>query len=556
MPAGRHRARAHRRRPTGPATRGPAPSYRLVPVAAAAVAWALAAAVATEAHAVPRAPSRLGGVRAQGPATPAVTALHHNPAMLGAVRGTAFQVAVTGVLEQQRIERLAIDGATGSPTAAGGGRTSLLQPGFGYFIGGSVHFDPITIGAGFYDLGSSMQPTGATTLRYHLAPDPDRGCLRVGLGRCAPNCGQVTLRQDATFAIAYDGGVFQLGFGLHFPRVRERFAFDNDTTLATNPDERGSCTDKEDPACAERIGFKGWTQWIPRNGAPPGFDAALSFGFGLQLANGTVRLGGRYRTFPLRRAGAVALGGVSIVCRPDDGASGSATGVASCSAVQPIRATLTERLAQEAALGGSFALGRHRDWQLDLGLYWLDLCQGGVRRDHCADDGEQTLRLVGLDRRAFVLPEFTRYRGLQDVYGADAYVSYRAHAQATVLFAGHASTAAVRRDAITAAMFGGPRVGLSAGADVRLRTRGRVRTTVVLTPGYGLDVTLPRRVSASRAAYSPAAAADFAAAGEDINAAGASTVLRGLARPTNTGNYFGLVHTLSFTVAWGDAESD
>ncbi|MBX7081350.1 MAG: hypothetical protein K1X88_19270 [Nannocystaceae bacterium] len=552
---------AHAGAPAGAATpRGrvrPRAAARARPAIAAAL-WLAAAAAAGlhpgRAEAVPRPASRLGGIRAQGPATPSITALHHNPAMLGAIRGTAFSVALTGTLEQQRIIRASIDPDTGAPGSTLAGRSGLLQPGYGWFLGGSLHFDPVTIAAGYYDVGSNVQLASAPALRYHLAPDPDRACLRIGLSHCPPNGGQVTTRQDATLAIAYDGGLFQLGAAVHLPRLRERFAFDNDTTLATNPDEAGSCTDKEDPACAERIGFKGWTQWIPRKGAPPGFDAALSFGVALQLAGDTVRLGGRYRTFPLRRLGAMALGGVSLVCRPNPDAQ--STGVPACSTAEPIRATLTERLPQEVALGGSFALGPARDWQLDVGVYWLDLCQGGVRRDRCADDGEQTLRLVGLDRRAFVLPELTRHRGLQDVYGGDIYVTYRAHAQAKVLLATHANTAPVRRDATTAAMFDGARLGLSAGAEFRVRTRGRARTTLVLSPGYGLDLTVPRRVAAARAAYSPTAAADFAAAGQDINAAGADAVLQGLARPTNAGRYLGLLHTLSFAFSWGDGTGE
>jgi len=505
-----------------------------------------------DAAALPGQALRLGGVRGQGPASTAVTALHHNPAMLARLRRAAFHAAVTAALEQDIVRRNAIAPETGEPTDSLDSRTSLVQPGFDYFIGGSLHFDPVAIGLGIYSLGTSMRIASADPLRYHLAPDPDRGCLDVGTSSCPPNGGQVSYRHDLTGAVAYDGGSFQLGVGVHFPMARERFAYDADTSLGSQGTTDTTCLDKEDPACAERLGFKGWTRWAAPDGAPPGFDAALSFGVGVQLRNETISLGARYRTFPVRRRGQIAMAGVALVCRPapdvDDG-----TGVPACTIASPISATLRQRLPQELGLGAALVLGPNRDWRLDLNLYWLDLCQGGVQRASCKDDGGQVIRLVGLDRRAFALPEFTRYRGLQDVYGADAYVSYRANARASVLFAGHASTAPVRRSAARPGGADGARLGLSAGSEIRLRTRGGSRITLLLTPGYGLDVSLPRRVSPSQAAYSPAAAADFAASGGDINAQGADAVLAGRARSTNAGRYFGLTHSFSLALSWGDA---
>jgi hypothetical protein len=505
------------------------------------------------AKAVPGQATRLGGIGPQGPATPSVTALHHNPAMLGAMRGSAFAVSIAGAIEQERVRRTAIDPTTGEPIGGLGAPNSVLHPGMGWFLGASFYFDPVAIGVGIYDVGSQTKLTSTDALRYHLAPDPDQSCLRIGLEHCPPNGGQVSYRHDLSLGIAYDGGAFQLGAGLHLPLIRERFAFDNDTALGSRGSESTVCVDKEDPGCAERIGFKGWTQWIAKNGAPPGFDAAVTVGFGLQLANEKVRLGGRYRTFPLRRGGEVALGGIALVCRPTPGTAGADVGVPVCSDASPIRATLRERVPQEVAFGGSFVLGRSRSWRLDLNLYWLDLCQGGLTRAQCKDGGQQVLRLVGLDRRAFVLPQFGRYRGLQDIYGLDAYVSWKAHARANVLFAGHGNTAPVRRSAASAGAGGGPRIGISAGAQVKITTRRRTRTTLLLTPGYGLDVFLPRTVTAARAAFSPAAAGQFADAGGDINAPGADLVLGGRARPTNAGRYFGMVHTLTLALAWGDA---
>lgn len=520
-----------------------------IAVAAILVPAVLLVAPAT-ARAAPGQATRLGGVGPQGPAALAVSALHHNPAMLAALRGTAFHASLTGSLEQQRVRRNAIDPMTGEPTADLQSPSSMLNPGVGFFAGASFYFDPVAIGVGIYEVGSQYRLSAAPNLRYHLAPDPDIGCLRVGLRSCKPNGGSVSWRHDLTIALAYDGGIFQLGAAVHFPMVRERFAYDNDTSLGAGSSDAGDCTTREDPNCAERVGFKGWTQWIPRDGAPPGFDAALTFGAAVQLAQGVVRLGARYRTFPLRRAGEVALGGVGLVCRPDPSPGIDPQGVPSCSEASPIRATLRQRLPQEVALGGAFLLGRGRFWQLDINAYWLDLCAGGPWLDQCKDEGAQTLRLVGLDRRAFVLPELQRFRGLQDVFGLDVYASWRERPRAAFLFGGHLSSPPTRPGAASSAMPDGIRLGASFGARIRLRERSRI--PLYLEPGYGLDFSLPRVVKPGQSAFSPSAAADFSASGGDINAEGADLVLEGQARSTNAGRYFGVLHTFTFAVLWGE----
>src|SRR5690606_1157363 len=108
---------------------------------------------------------------------------------------------------------------------------------------------------------------------------------------------------------------------------------------------------------------------------------------------------------------------------------------------------------------------------------------------------------VGLDRNAFVLPEFTRYRGLQDIFGIDVYTAYRVRSNAAITFAGHLASPSVRRDATTAAESEGWRLGASVGARFRLK-----QTNFLLVPGYGLDVFLPRNVTPQRALFDPRSA--------------------------------------------------
>jgi hypothetical protein len=492
---------------------------------------------------------RLGGVEAQGPATRAVTALHHNPAMLGALRGSAFSFSGKAGLEQMRQRRYLIDGETGSPTDSLGTPTSLLNPSLGYFLGASFYFDPIAFGVGLYDLSSQWRLVSSDPLRFHLAPDPDAGCLDPTLAKCPPNGGALRLRQDLTLALAFNRSNVQFGAAVHFPRMRERFAFDNDTELTPAPADviTARCDNKEDPTCAERVGFKGWTRWIPQGDSPPGFDAALTFGFAFQLRRETISLGARYRTFPLRRTGEVVLDGVALVCRPE-GASEGMDVVPPCETARPVRATMRTRLPQEVAFGGSFLIGRARLWRLDTNFYWMDLCPGGGLPSKCRGRDAPRLRLVGLEQQSFVLPEFETYRAAQDLFGIDAHATYRIRSNLAILFGSNFNSPSVARGAQNAGFGDGWRVGLSAGARFRLG-----QSNVLLTPGYGIDMMLPRHVAPGDARFDPAAANDFAGAGGDINAEGAAAVLQGRARPTNAGRYFGLVHTLALTLSWGES---
>lgn len=523
-------------------------------VAQLAVAFALFGMWPSVSRGAPGQAIRLGGSEAQGPATRAVTALHHNPAMLAAMRSSSAHVAFSVGADQLWVRRNLIDASSGAPLDDLADRTSVLNPALGYFVGASLYTDPFAVGIGVYDLGSRYRLQSSDTLRYHLAPDPDVSdagglCLDARRSKCPPDGGNLDYQQDFTVAVAWNGGALQLGAGVHMPMVRTRFAFDNDTSLQP-ADDTGElpCNAREDPACAERVGFKGFTNWIPREGGESAFDLALSFGVAYTLANDRVTLGARYRTFPVRRRGHVTLNGVGLVCRPDATGDEDVPGVVdACGTADAVDATLTQRLPQEVALGGSFVLGRAKLWRLDTNLYWLDLCVGGARPASCEDDGSQTLTLIGLDADAYVLPEFPRYRGLQDLFGIDAYATYRARSNVSLTVAGHMSSPAVRPAALTAAHSDGWRVGATFGATFRVR-----QSDFLLVPGYGLDTYLPTRVATGEALFDPTAATALEESGLDINAPGAAAVLEGRARPTNAGRYFGMVHTVSLTFRWAE----
>ncbi len=471
--------------------------------------------------------------------------------MLAALGGTAVQLSGSVGVDQLRVRRYAIDPSTGAPTSSLDAPVSVANPAASYFVGASVFFDPIALGVGVYDLGSRYRTTSADPLRFQLAPDPER-CLAIGVSNCPPDGGAARARQDISLALAFARGGLNFGVAVHFPRLRERFAFDNDTELTPAPEEitTARCDDKEDPRCAERIGFKGYNRWIPRGGGVAGLDVALTFGVAISLRNDTLTLGARYRTFPLRRSGELALDGVALVCRPSvDPADGLGQDVVPpCQLAEPISASLRERLPQEVAVGASFVLGRSRLWRLDTNLYWMDLCPGGVLPGSCGGRDAQTLRLVGLDRNSFVRPEFDRFRGAQDLFGVEAHGTYRVRSNIAVLMQSHLASPSVRRGAQTAAVGEGWRLGLGGGARIRVGTNN-----ILLSPGYALDLLLPRDVRPRTALLDPTAATDFADSGGDINAQGASDSLAGRARPTNAGRYFGQLHSLTLTLSWGES---
>lgn len=493
---------------------------------------------------------RLGGAEPQGPATRALTALHHNPAMLAGMRGLRFQIGGSGGLDQRWIEREAV-GADGAPTGELGPRLSLLNPTGGYFVAGSLYFEPFAIGIGAYDLGNEFHLASADSLRWHLAPEPDRAplaCRKDDTPACKLNGGAATARTDLTIALAWNIlGNLRLGVGVHFPRLRQRFAYDNSTVLSEHRDDGPRCNRVENPLCAERIGFSGFTRWLPdRDDRPAGFDVALTFGLAVDIGD-RVTLGLRYRTRPLVRGGDMVLAGNAVVCRPEPG--GIPSDVQPCAVATPIDATVTERLSREAALGLSVTLGRSRLWRIDGNAYWIDLCNdllgrgAGVRT--CADPGTQQLSLVGLDRNSVLLPESARWRGRQDVFGLDTYVTYRARSNLAVTLGSHFATPMIRRAARAPGNSDGWRVGLTVGLPLRVR-----QSNLQIVPGYGFDLYVPERTRAG--AFDPVAAAAFADAGGDLNSPEAALVLDGRGRPSNAGRYSGAVHTLMLTLRWSE----
>jgi hypothetical protein len=473
--------------------------------------------------------------------------------MLAGLPGTRVQAGMLGGLDQRWIRRYPT-GPDGVPSGELGDRTSVLNPTTGYFVAGSLYFEPFAIGFGAYDVGGQYDLQSTDGLRFHLAPDVDRPaalCGRNDSDACPQNGGAASQRTDFTFAVAWNIlGSLRIGVGVHLPRLRSRFAYDNSTTLSSRGTEadEGRCSDIESAACAERVGFRGVTSWLPaRDGRPSGFDLALTFGLAVDVSD-RITLGLRYRTRPLVNSGDYVLAGKALVCRPDEGEFG-VDDVQPCSVATPVEATLREGGAREIAAGATFVIGRSKLWRIDSNLYWLDTCHDsreGVGILNCGDPGGQRLSLVG-QVASGVPTESIRYRGSADVFGADVFTTYRARSTLAFMIGGHTSSPGTRRSAMSASTHDAWRFGFTFGTTLRIR-----QSNFQIVPGYGFDLYVPTTVRPGSAAFDPAAAAAYSESGADLNSAEAAAVLAGRGRPTNAGRYTGTVHTFMLGLRWSE----
>jgi opacity protein-like surface antigen len=547
-------------------------------------AWLAAACAPNIAAAAPGVANRLGGANAQGPATSSVTAIYHNPAMLGSVPGFSFETTLRTGVDHLSVRRFDIEPADGSPTSGLRKPIHLANPAFDYFVGASFMLDPVAIGAAVHTFGSRFRiNSDDDQLAYHLASESDFGCT-LDRSRICPNQrkgGMLEMRTDFDLALAWNALDFmRLGATAHFPRQRTYLARDVDSVLTG----AGGCDPMsavESPECAERLSFRGSTRlrWFGLNRRPSTrLDFALTVGVAFDVGE-RVTIGFRYRTQPLLDGGNITLNGAAAVCRPDRAGPDAQSELTSCESAEAIDATVSERLPQEVAVGVAGEFGK---WALDSNLYWIDRCPlGGV--GDCGGNDARELVLVGLDQDASTLPQTTLYRGLQDVFGAELWARYRLDdviganlpyykvlcsggsegvdpetgkqlrcvPRVDLLLGGGVNSPAVQPGAVSVTNSDGWTLLATLGASFNLPGRNG---TWSLAPAYSLDFMLPTRVGPGghTPAFDPTAALAFEASGADLNSASANAVLAGRGLPTNAGIYTSAVHTILFSVRWSE----
>jgi hypothetical protein len=565
----------------GPRRSGPA---RAEIVLFAAIASLVAA---RPAMASPGVANRLAGGSAQGPASSSVTGIYHNPAMLGALPGASFETTLRTGIDHLAVRRFGID-TSGEPTNALGGPVNLVNPVFDYFVGASFLLDPVAIGAAVHTFDSRFRVDSGPGLNYHLIPDFDLGC-GLDRDRVCPQVrqgGMLEMRTDFDLALAWNALHFMsIGATAHFPRQRSYLARDVDSVL-TGANENTLCdpasASVENPACAERLSFRGNTRlrWFGLNPKPATrLDFALTIGIAFNIRD-RATLGIRYRTQPLLGGGAITLNGDAAVCVPEQ-ADAEQSSLSTCETTKPVEATLTETIPRELAIGAAVDLG---NWKLDSNFYWIDRCPGPTdAQGGCGGRDGRSLELVGLDEDASTLPQTTLYRGMRDVFGAELWARYRLDdviganlpyykvlcsggregvdettgkalrcvPRIDLLLGGGFNSPGMRPGALTAAQSDGWTVLASLGTSFNLPGRNG---TWSLIPAYGLDFLVPTRVGPDghAPAFRPSAAIDFERSGADLNSPSAEVVLQGRGLPTNAGLYTGAVHTISFAVRWSE----
>ena len=527
-----------------------------------AVALSLLPSVAS---ATPGQAGRLSGIEAQGPATASVSALHHNPALLTALPGINVLSSMSAGAQFVHARPYEVDDA-GLPTTTLGGKTSLTQPTFGYFVGASFTLDPFAIGIGAYSLGNTYRPNSAAPFRYHLANDPNFGCRLDAADQCpSPHFGgSAETRTDWTVAIAWNAfDRFRLGLSVHFPRMRVKLGRDEDTSQISDTDTL-TCdgvpnATVNDPRCTRRLVYDGRSRlrWFGLANEGSRFDLALTVGLAVDVGKNSV-IGLRYRTQPLLYRGTVETIGRARVCRPGEAAEVAvADGTSSCGNDSDLRASWEQTLPREVAVGYSTRLGARDAFHLDTNLYWIDFCPGGVSPTSCNGDDVAQLQIKGLDPRASALSETPIYRGRADRYGFEIYSGYDLQRSKTndtkvsILWGGGFDSPATRPGALTVDRVDGWAVKASVGASLELEQR---LGSLFLAPGYGLNLQVPTTVGpgGSTPLYLPGAVAQFAASGGDINSPSAGAVLSGRARPTNAGRYVAHSHSLLFSIRWSE----
>ncbi len=460
----------------------------LTPAARAVLASAALAASAAPAHGSPRTDPTAGRAVFTGATLPNATSIGLNPAALGIGPFGELLVALTGTLDQLRIDARDLDVATGALSPGARVRASELSP--GALIGLVVRTGRYTLGAQAQSPPSERFVSGYRALRYHTSG----GWQREYIGTIA---GSIRV-----------SGKFFVGASIAHSNTLLRLRYTRDTALAEGRAPGGPDAD-EDYDVDVRSPYIG------------GSNLKVGIGLAAQVYR-DVWVGVAYHTPPGFGIQTPLEGHVDITRPPAAGGErvrgGSTVYVQYPASVDAeVRARITELL------------------DLHVGGRWEDLS-----------------RLQAYDVRAYNstfagngIPEWTlRARGLHDAFALWAGVE-RIEGGQTWRYGGRIGyeTSSVDRNALSPMAIAPSSFTLDAGGQLRI-----ARSSWAVQLSYGLQWFPPVTVAASD--YDPRFQIECVESRYDYESRGCEASREGYAIATAAGTYGRFQHALRLALRY------
>jgi long-subunit fatty acid transport protein len=487
------------------------------------VALALAL-IPAKARATPLDDPHIGGIGFSGPASDDLSALYWNPAALGLSSGTRFQASLTGQSGSRTVERAPIDPSTGQPGGSRAyapvtGRADRFPVGFGpgsFLAVAYTVANRATLGFGTYTpfVMKEKFPAaadGSEPARYHA--------VEIDLS---------TIALSPAVSVRVAGGL-RVGIATGFLLSNGRVVVDHDTgSPSGSAGQSRMCGDApcgaENPAAAARYSVVSNTGF---------FNSAFSFtlGFGLHYDRPRWAAGIGYNSSPIGDRKTVEIEAtatrINLPPRLGAGATVCPPGLDPC-----VTSLLAYRIPTTVSAG--FDLHLTPRWDLGVQGRWLDLSVHDAIRVRTVGPAGGALRSAGLPEQ---LP---LHRGLQDVFELRLRGILKLGARLQIAAGVRGETAAVPKDSMSPAVFGGAVIEPSLGVRVRLHRR------FAIAAGYAL--ALSPTVSTDHSVFDPSANAACETAGGDLDAPACAKRQQGEARPTAAGSYRAITQTFGLSL--------
>lgn len=433
-----------------------------------------------------------GGSVFTGPTSAHVSSIFHNPAATGLMSGTHILVLGTAGIDALSISRAPIRLSDGEPLGSersfADASATAISPGGFVGITSDLGTPYLTLGLGVLMPHSESLPDFPESLGYHA------------LGG---SFSSVSVTLSGSYRVS---SIFYAGFGFDilFTKLELRFLRDR----ALDGCAAAPCG-VEDAGNAER--------WTVETGwdALPGksLEPAFTFNFGALL---------KWK-------------GWWIAAAVDFLFLASIKKTADASVTPPGEAALTgkARVTYDLPFVGRFGLRRpiFGSWNLLLHATWT------------RSSVQQAIDVRFFEKLRDDIPEWlVRHRGFQDVVAVE--VGFEQPEATRFRLGGRArfESSLVPPGKVTAATIDGPKLELSAGAELRLSTRW------ALVGSYTFSFMLPQTNDPGE--YSPRAAIDCTASGYDLTTPACTAVREGRAIPTAAGKYGRLGNSLSLGLSF------